>query len=103
MKIDPGRITYGLVSLLRKLKVLKHGKKVRIREFTEENLEMESKDITIERVHRTGSKINRKKRAIIVKFLIIRTRMLSLANIDKNNSGRTIFTLIRIIVNVQQN
>ena len=30
---------------------------------------MESKDITIERAHRTGSKINGKKRPIIVKFL----------------------------------
>ena len=40
-----------------------------IREFIERNLEMESKDITIERAHRTGSKINDKKRAIIVKFL----------------------------------
>ena len=30
---------------------------------------MESKDIIIERVHRTGSKINGKKRAIIVKLL----------------------------------
>ena len=30
---------------------------------------MVSKDITIERAHRTGSKINGKKRAIIVKFL----------------------------------
>ena len=30
---------------------------------------MESKDITIERAHRTGSKINGKKRAITVKFL----------------------------------
>ena len=40
-----------------------------IREFIERNLEMESKDITIERAHRIGSKINGKKRAIIVKFL----------------------------------
>ena len=40
-----------------------------IREFIERNLEMESKDITIERAHRTGFKINGKKRAIIVKFL----------------------------------
>ena len=31
-----------------------------IREFIERNLEMESKDITIERAHRTGSKINDK-------------------------------------------
>ena len=30
---------------------------------------MERKDITSERGHRTGSKINGKKRAIIVKFL----------------------------------
>ena len=29
---------------------------------------MESKETTIERAHRTGSKINGKKRAIIVKF-----------------------------------
>ena len=35
----------------------------------EENLEVESKDITIVRSHRTGSKTNGKKRAIIVKFL----------------------------------
>ena len=34
-----------------------------------ENLEMESKNINIERSHRTGSKINGKKRAIIAKFL----------------------------------
>ena len=40
-----------------------------IREFIEGNLEMESKDITIERAHRTGSKINGKKRAIILRFL----------------------------------
>ena len=40
-----------------------------IRGFIEKKLEMESKDITIERAHRTGSKINDKKRAIIVKFL----------------------------------
>ena len=40
------------------------------REFIQENLEMESKDITTERAHRTGSsKINGKKRLIIVKFL----------------------------------
>ena len=39
-----------------------------MREFIERNLEMESKDIAIERAHRTGSKINGKKRAIIVKF-----------------------------------
>ena len=30
---------------------------------------MESKDMTIERAHRIGSKINGQKRAIIVKFL----------------------------------
>ena len=40
-----------------------------IREFIETNLEMGSKYITIERAHRTGFKINGKKRAIIVKFL----------------------------------
>ena len=40
-----------------------------VREFIERNLEMESKDITIERAHRTGFKINGKKRAIIVNFL----------------------------------
>ena len=40
-----------------------------IGDFIEENLEMESKDITIERARRTGSKINGKKRPIIVKFL----------------------------------
>ena len=38
-------------------------------EFIEENLEIESKDITTERARRIGSKINGKKRAIIVKFL----------------------------------
>ena len=32
-------------------------------------IELESKDITIERTHRTGSKINGKKKAIIVTFL----------------------------------
>ena len=42
-----------------------------IREFIEGNLEMESKDITIERAHRTGSKINGTKSAIIIKFLIL--------------------------------
>ena len=40
-----------------------------IRDFIEENLEMESKDITIERAHRIGSRINGKNRPIIVKFL----------------------------------
>ena len=40
-----------------------------IREFIEENIEMESKDITTERAHRTSSKINGKKRAIFVSFL----------------------------------
>ena len=45
-----------------------------IREFIEENLEMESKDITIERAHRTDSKINDKKRAIIVNFLNYKDR-----------------------------
>ena len=35
----------------------------------EENLEMESKDITIVRSHITCSKTNGKKRDIIVKFL----------------------------------
>ena len=40
-----------------------------IREFIERNLEMERKDISIERAHRTGSKMNGKKRAIIVTFL----------------------------------
>ena len=40
-----------------------------IRGFIEGNLEMESKDMTIERAHRTGSKINGKKRAINVQFL----------------------------------
>ena len=39
-----------------------------IREFIEGNLEMENKDITIERAHRTGSKINCKKRTIIKFF-----------------------------------
>ena len=36
------------------------------REFIEENLEMERKDKTIERAHKTGSKINGKKSAIVV-------------------------------------
>ena len=40
-----------------------------IPENIERNLEIESKDITIERAHRTGSKINDKKRAIIIKFI----------------------------------
>ena len=40
-----------------------------IREFIEGNLEMESSDITIERTHRTRSKINVKKIGIIVQFL----------------------------------
>ena len=53
-----------------------------IREFLEENLQMESKDVIIERAHRTDSKIEGKKRAIIIKFLncnygFIMTRMLS--------------------------
>ena len=42
-----------------------------IREFIETNLEMGSKDITIERAHRTGFKINGKKRAITVKFFTV--------------------------------
>ena len=45
-----------------------------IREFIEENLEMESKDITVERAHRVGSKINGKKRPIIVKLLNYRDK-----------------------------
>ena len=70
LKIDPGGITYGLVGLLRRLEVLKRGKKVKIlREFIKENLEMESKAITIKRAHRTGSKINGKERAIIANLL----------------------------------
>ena len=40
-----------------------------IRDFLEENLEMESKDKTTERAHRTVSKLNGKKRPITVKFL----------------------------------
>ena len=53
-----------------------------IGEFLEENLQMESTGIIIERAHRTDSKIEGKKRAIIVKFLnynyrLIMTRMLS--------------------------
>ena len=40
-----------------------------IRDIIKRNLEMQRKDITIDRAHRTGSKINSKKRAIIVKFL----------------------------------
>ena len=38
LKIDLGGIAYGLVSLLKRLKTLKLGKKVRIRGFIEENL-----------------------------------------------------------------
>ena len=69
LKIDPGGITYGLVGLLRRL-VLKRGKKVKIlREFIKENLEMESKAITIKKAHRTGSKVNGKERAIIANLL----------------------------------
>ena len=47
-----------------------------MRQFIEENLEMESKDITIDRAHRSGSKINGRKRAIILNYFIgkIRTR-----------------------------
>ena len=73
-----------------------------IQDFIEENLEMESKDINIERAHRKGSKINGKKRSIIVKFSSYKIT-LSLTNIDKNNSGRTISTLMWIIVSIQQN
>ena len=40
-----------------------------IQQFIKENLKMKRNDITIERTHRTGSKINVKKRDIIVKFL----------------------------------
>ena len=40
-----------------------------IRDIIKRNLEMWRKDITIDRAHRTGSKINSKKRAIIAKFL----------------------------------
>ena len=65
---------------------------------------MESKVITIERTRRTGPKTNGKKRASIVKFFnYIKTRMLSYASIDKNNSGRKIFTSMRIVVSAQQN
>ena len=56
------------MGLLRKLKVMKRWKKAK-RTFIEENLEMESKGITSKRAHRTGSKINDKKRAIILNFL----------------------------------
>ena len=35
---------------------------------------MENKDIAIERAHRKGSKINGKKRYIIVKFLIYKDK-----------------------------
>ena len=73
-----------------------------IQDFIEENLEMESKDINIERAHRKGSKINGKKRSIIIKFSSYKIT-LSLTNIDKNNSGRTISTLMWIIVSIQQN
>ena len=40
-----------------------------IQKFIEENLEMESKDTIIERVYRTGFKINDKKKDIMLKFL----------------------------------
>ena len=40
-----------------------------IQKFIEEDLEMESKDIIIERVHKTGFKINDKKKDIMQKFL----------------------------------
>ena len=53
---------------------------------------MESKDITAERVHRTGSKINIKKRAIIVKFLNYKEKDAVLKKYRQNNSGRTTFT-----------
>ena len=39
-----------------------------IREFIERNLEMESKDITIEREHRTGSKITVGKELLLLNF-----------------------------------
>ena len=52
---------------------------------------MKNKDITIERAHGTVSKINCKKRAIIVKFLSYKDKD-AVMNQYKNNSGRTIFT-----------
>ena len=63
LKINPGVITYGLVDLLRRLKLLKSENLMR------GFIEMESNDITFERVKSSGSKINGKKIAIIVKFL----------------------------------
>ena len=63
-----------------------------IREFIDGNLEMESKDITAERAHRTGSKINIKKRAIIVNFLNYKEKDAVLKKYRQNNSGRTTFT-----------
>ena len=39
-----------------------------MREFIERNLEMESKDITIEREHRTGSKITVGKELLLLNF-----------------------------------
>ena len=39
-----------------------------IREFIERNLEMESKDITIERAHRTGFKITVGKELLLLNF-----------------------------------
>ena len=40
-----------------------------IRGLLEETLEMKSKDLTMERAHRTSFKVNDEKRATIVKFL----------------------------------
>ena len=40
-----------------------------IRELLEETLEIKSKNLTMERAHRTSFKVNDEKRAVIVKFL----------------------------------
>ena len=75
LKIDSGGIIYGLLGLLRILKVLKRGRKVRIKyknlqKKIQNKLEnLENLDITIERVHRTGFKINDLKKTIMLKFL----------------------------------
>ena len=66
--------------------------------FTGEELELKSKDITIERVGKTGSKMNGMQLSFLVNFFkIIKSMMLSWINIDKNNTGGTIFTAMTII------
>ena len=53
---------------------------------------MESKNITLERAHRTGSKINGQKRAIIVKFLNNKEKQLQKEKfyVNQNYAERTV-------------